>query len=101
MLYFIVFREIEGKKDIALVWGYHCCIFFFYFFFAKSGKRLLIVPELFCQNFVLIFFLNIVIPSDAVLFRMGETTLEDSAIADAMFVMMSLPVYSVKSKGIT
>lgn len=32
---------------------------------------------------------------------MGETTLEDSAIADAMFVMMSLPVYSVKSKGIT
>lgn len=100
MLYFIVFREIEGKKDIALVWGYHCCIFFF-FFFAKSGKRLLIVPELFCQNFVLIFFLNIIIPSDAVLFRMGETTLEDSAIADAMFVMMSLPVYSVKSKGIT
>lgn len=47
------------------------------------------------------FFLNIIIPSDAVLFRMGETTLEDSAIADAMFVMMSLPVYSVKSKGIT
>lgn len=42
-----------------------------------------------------------IIPSDAVLFRMGETTLEDSAIADAMFVMMSLPVYSVKSKGIT
>lgn len=47
------------------------------------------------------FFLNIIIPSDAVLFRIGETTLEDSAIADAMFVMMSLPVYSVKSKGIT
>lgn len=25
-LYFIVFKEIEEKKDIALVWGYHCCI---------------------------------------------------------------------------
>lgn len=25
-LYFIVVKEIEEKKDIALVWGYHCCI---------------------------------------------------------------------------
>lgn len=25
-LYFIAFKEIEEKKDIALVWGYHCCI---------------------------------------------------------------------------
>lgn len=47
--------------------------------------------------FVRCYFLEIIIPSDAVLFRIGETTLVDSAIADAMFVM-SLPVYSVKSK---
>lgn len=73
----------------------------YFFIFAKSGKRLLICTRTFLPKLCFDFFLNIIIPSDAVLFRMGETTLEDSAIADAMFVMMSLPVYSVKSKGIT
>lgn len=66
----------------------------------KIRKKPVIKVRIILPN-ILIFFLNIIIPSEAVLFRMGETTLEDSTIADAMFVMMSLPVYSVKSKGIT
>lgn len=72
-----------------------------FFYFCEIRKTPVNSTRTFLPKLCFDFFLNIIIPSDAVLFRMGETTLEDSAIADAMFVMMSLPVYSVKSKGIT